>query len=267
MISILASAILIAAAVLNVEADFLPYYDPPSPWVPSYSYAFKGASSILREQGERLLLTDSDSPHRATYVIVLINRRFDEVYSELRSLVRERWGISEEHNNARGRIPTAPGQIVRADLEWPILGEGLSFLQASESAITARECQLISQRYNNVASLNGYSQAVIRVSDGAEVFQSSVTILQLTRSDWSQEWVRSGFHGLFPLPYKEERRSLGVVTSSEIALIEELKEDHPRTTIRYFVLPGPLDPKRGQLLQKKMQEAVDLLKGRGKVDK
>ena len=52
----LASTILFAVTVMNVEADSLPYYNPPSPWWPSYSYAFKEGSPILREQGEKLLL-------------------------------------------------------------------------------------------------------------------------------------------------------------------------------------------------------------------
>lgn len=256
----LASTVLIAAAVVNGEADSLPYYDPPSPWLPSYSYAFKGASSILREQGEQLLLISPESPYRATDVIALVNRRYDEVYKELRSLVREQWGILEENDNILNPIPKPPQTIVRDDLEWPIFGERLSRLQEPHSSIKIQEYQLTGQPYNNVASLNGYSQTVIRVIDGAGLFQSNVTVLQVTRSDWSREWARSSFHGLFPLPYKEERRSLGVVTSTEITLIEDLKKTYPGTTIRYFVSQGLLDSERGQLLQKKMQEAIDLMR-------
>jgi hypothetical protein len=71
----LASTLLFAVTVMNVEADALLYYDPPSPWWPSYSYAFTRGSSILREQGEKLLLMNAEPPvYGTTSVIALVNR-------------------------------------------------------------------------------------------------------------------------------------------------------------------------------------------------
>ena len=229
----LVSTILFSVTLMNVEADSLPYYDPPSPWVPSYSYAFKGASSILREQGEQLLLINTESPaYGTTHVIALVTKDYRSVCEELRGLVLARWGILEEHDNETSQIPEPPPHIVRDDLYWPILGEGLLRLTDHNSRLKTQEYQLTSQPYNHVASINGHSQAVIRVSDGTGLLGSEVTILQLTRSDRSREWARSSFHGLFPLPYKEERTSMGVVTSTEIALIEGLKERFPGIAIR-----------------------------------
>lgn len=76
----LVSAIVLSAALMNVEADSLPYLDPPSPWWPSYSYAFREEDSILREQGEKLLLNNaSPRPYGISVVIVLIDAEYARV--------------------------------------------------------------------------------------------------------------------------------------------------------------------------------------------
>ena len=215
------------------------------------------SSSILREQGEQLLLMNAESPaYRTTHVIALVSKDYRSVREELRGLVLTRWGILEEHDNATSQIQEPPPHIVRDDLYWPILGEGLMRLSEPNSFLKTQEYQLTSQPYNHVASINGHSKVVIRVSDGTGLLGSEVTILQVTRSDRSREWARSSFHGLFPLPYKEERTSMGVVTSTEIALIEGLKERFPGIAIRYFVTPSLLsDSERGSLLRTQMEDA------------
>jgi hypothetical protein len=253
----LVSTILFSVTLMNVEADSLPYYDPPSPWVPSYSYAFKGASSILREQGEKLLLMNAEAPaYRTDHVIALVSKDYSSVREELRRLVLTRWGILEEHANETSQIPKPPPHIVRDDLDWPILGEGLVRLTDHNARLKIQEYQLTSQPYNQVAAIRGHSQAVIRASDGTGLLGPEVTILQLTRSDRSREWARSSFHGLFPLPYKEERMSMGVVTSTEIALIEGLKERLPGIAIRYFVTHSlRSDPEQRRLFRAQMEEA------------
>lgn len=255
----LASTILFAVTVMNAEADSLPYYDPPPPWWPSYSYAFKGASSILREQGEKLLLMSSEPPaYRTPSAIVLVDGKYGKVRDALRGLVKDQWGILEEQDNVSGPIAKPSPQIIRDDLYWPILGEGLAHLSENGPPQAAQEYQLTSQQYNKVASINGHSQVVIRVSDGAPLFGSDVTILQISRSDRSSEWARSSFHGIFPLPYKEDRASLGVVTSTEIALIEDMKRYMPGLVIRYFVTYSiGSDAEYGKFVRAKMQEAVD----------
>lgn len=257
MMSLLTTAIL-ATTVMNATADDLPFYIPPSPWIPSYSYAFKGASSILREQGEKLLLMNGESlAYRTDHVIVLVNKGHEEVYKELRKLVQERWGIFEEFDNSEHPIPQPSDKIVRNDLDWPILGEGLSRLDTERGSISPREYQLTSRPYNQVTSINGHSQVVIRVTDAAGLLGSEATILQLTRSDWAREWARSSFHGLFPLPYKEDRASLGVVTSTEITLVEDLKSGHTGTEIHYFVSQGPPDAEFAKTLLRKMRDGID----------
>lgn len=90
----LLSAIVLSTALMNVEADSLPYLDPPSPWWPSYPYAFSGGNSILREQGERLLLRETEPSGYRTYAtIALVNSEYERVRDALRELVKERWGV------------------------------------------------------------------------------------------------------------------------------------------------------------------------------
>ena len=47
--------------------------------------------------------------------------------------------------------------------------------------------------------------------------------------------MRGGLHGIFPLPYKEERGAIGVVTSTEHGLLEKLKQAMPSLALRYFI--------------------------------
>jgi hypothetical protein len=268
----LLSAVLLSTAVMNVEVDALPYVAPPSPWWPSYSYVFSRGNSILREQGERLLLRDKDPDDAyGTYaVIVLVNAKYERVRATLQELVAARWGILEEQENAVGPISMKPptSDIVNENLRWPILGEGLARLRGSASSQMAQEYQLTSQPYNKIESVKGYSQAVIRISDGAPLFDRSVTVLQVTRTDWSREWARTQeLHWIFPLPYKEDRQSVGIVTSTEIALIEELKPHLPGVAIRYFLAPGGfVSDSRGErvknieAVREKMEEALEQLK-------
>src|SRR5207244_2305365 len=116
-----------------------------------------------------------------------------------------------------------PKQLGGDARDWPVLGEGLAYLWGKGPAQVASEYQLTSQPYNRVESINGFSQVAIRVSDGTNLFGQKVTILQVSRSDHAREWARShSLHGLFPLPYKEDRASLGLVTNTEAAFIEDL---------------------------------------------
>ncbi|TKB75934.1 MAG: hypothetical protein E8D46_00875 [Nitrospira sp.] len=258
----LLSVIVLSTAVMNVEVDALPYLDPPSPWWPSYSYALRGGSSILREQGEKLLLNEVEpDPYGINAVIVLIDAEYDWVRNAVRGLVEARWGILDEQENITRPIKMKPAtaEIIHEALHWPILGEGLVRLSDQASMKTAREYQLTSQPYNKIESLRGFSQVVIRVSDGATLFDQPVTILQVTRTDRLWEWARE-FHGLIPLPYKEERWSVGIVTSTEITLIEDLKKQMPGLSIRYFLSDSSGDVRGSGGVREKMEEAIEQLK-------
>jgi hypothetical protein len=260
----LVSAIVLSTAMMNVEVDSLPYLDPPSPWWPSYSYPFRGGDSILREQGEKLLLNNAEPrPYGTEAVIVLVNAEYERVRDAVRGLLEARWGILDEQEDATGHITMTPAarELVYVELNWPILGKGLKRLSDQASTRTAREYQLTSQPYNKIESLDGFSQVLIRVSDGAALFDQPASILQLTRTDRSREWARSGeFHGIFPLPYKETRWNVGIVTSTEIGLIEDLKKQIPGLAIRYFVTALRDDLRENERVREKMEEAIEQLK-------
>jgi hypothetical protein len=142
----LISAILLSTAVMNVEVDALPYLAPPSPWWPSYSYVLKGGDSILREQGEKLLMNAALSePHKIPSVIVLVNGEYEKVRDAVRGLVEARWGIVDEHEDATGHIRMTPATREILHLEiWPTLLEGLRGISGPASTTPAREYQLTS---------------------------------------------------------------------------------------------------------------------------
>jgi hypothetical protein len=57
------------------------------------SYAFRGGNSILREQGEKLLLRDNErDAYHAYAVIALVTSDYERVRDALRQLIKERWG-------------------------------------------------------------------------------------------------------------------------------------------------------------------------------
>jgi hypothetical protein len=177
--------------------------------------------------------------------------------------VKERWGILQEDDSTRGRISQPSEQIILHDRDWPMLGEGLAHLSENGSPPPISEYQLTSQPYNKVRWINGHSQAVIRVSDGAPLFDTDVTILQVSRTDWAWEWARSSFHGIVPLPWKEYRVAMGIVTSTEIALIEDLKKFMPGIAIRYLVTDGFMysHDRYSRIIRPKMQEAIEQFSG------
>ena len=147
-------------------------------------------------------------------------------------------------------------KAVAARLVAPVKGvnlaDGLAYLWDDEHVHPIDEQQLISRPYNIVKSINGSSQTLIRVSDGRALYGHDLTIIQLMRADWA----RGSLHGIFPLPYKEERGAIGVVTSTEIGLLEKLKQ--PCRVLLYVILSLTLTflwtPKNGGCFDRKFTQ-------------
>jgi hypothetical protein len=238
---------LVLVAALNVDAESLPYYTPPADsLLPSWSYYRTGASSIVRESGERVLLEDDEVSARnlktATSLIVLINSSHHAIWDAIRRLVEQKFGIKEQYDNGAGAIPgpitSRPpyiGTEALAGTPWPEIGSGLEYFGVDPSLPKPQEYELRSGFYNQIESIQGFSELRLRVVDGTSLFGKEGTILELRRRDYCREWALGGrsVHIAIPLPYKE-KRAFTVITDTEVKLIEALKSVIPGLTIRYF---------------------------------
>ncbi|SPP64041.1 hypothetical protein [Nitrospira lenta] len=232
------SAYVLAAALMNVEAESLPMYIPPPWWLPEPSYAFTGASSIPRELGEKLVMERTgEDAHRALSIVVLVTAEYAKVRAALLQTVTTQWGILQQHDNVTGPIPHKSPRLVGGAQEWPPLGESLVMITEDGKTPQLIEVEVLTNPYNIVESIHGSSQTLMRVSDGKGIWGHDLTLIQLMRVDRALEWAwaQFGSHPVFPLPYKKERGSLGGVTSTEIRLLESLKTSIPGVELRYFV--------------------------------
>lgn len=232
--------LLLPGALLNVDATQLSYFDPQGSDRTDLSYRRHGAGSIPRELGEKLL-TQETHALGADSLIVIANQEYSILQRHLRALLEERWGIAEEYDSAAGAIPKpkeerSPYLGVEYPA-WPPLGEGLSvFNDIAKQDGSPREYQLTSKPYNRLESFEGYSEVRIRITDGKSLLGKDVTIFQVRRRDYSKERARLHHSIPIPLPYKEYL-AFTVVTDTEVALIEQLKQRIPGLVVRYFV-PG-----------------------------
>lgn len=242
MTAAVTSALVIAAVLFNVDGSELFYYDPPPSDRDVLKYLSRGAGSIPRELGEKILTLDKEGTLRADSVVVVVTAEFTIVKNHLRSLVSKELGVAEEHDSSQGQIP--PPKRRRPDYQggggsaeqppWPPLGDGLAvFGNPISDKASPREYELTSQPYNRLDSVDGSSEVRIRISDGNALLGAVATVIQIRRLDYSKERARVG-HTPFPLPYKEKWRFI-LVTNTEVELVEQLQQRIPGLTSRYFV--------------------------------
>jgi hypothetical protein len=198
--------------------------------------------------------------------VVLVSKDYSVVLEKLHALVAEKMGIAEEHDNKSGAIPkpkdNRPPYLGNEWPPWPPLGEGLaSFGGRGESIGHPREYQLTSKLKERLAAISGFSEVRIRVTDGRGLLNRDVTILQIRRRDYSREWDRSHIAGI---PLGKEKRAFTLVTNSEVALIESLKELIPGLAVRYFVShvdkvwpPPPANKDEKRIVLESMRTAAE----------
>jgi hypothetical protein len=261
----------LVAAVLNVDATALPYFDPQGDERTSYAYALKGAGSIPRELNEKVLLQDQSAPLSATSLVVLVSKEYSVVLKKIQALLAEKMGIAEEHDNQSGVIPKPkdkhPPYVGAEWPPWPPLGEGLaSFRDSVESVGHPKEYQLTSKLQERLTAISGFSEVRIRVTDGRGLLNRDVTILQIRRRDYSREWDRSHIAGI---PLGKGKKAFTLVTDSEVALIESLKELIPGLAVRYFVShvdklwpPPPANADEKRVVLESMRTAAEHFEGK-----
>ena len=238
------NALVLAGAILGVDAQSLRYYDPPSlPWWPSYSPTY--ASSIVRTKEEKVLLEDSDTTKYvlgATSLVALVNLPYHQVQQAIKEIIANSLGIRNEHDSTTGVIPKPEAErppYLGAEIEpWPEMGPGLSYLGKGLSFSEPLEYEITSRPYNQIESI-GFSELRIRIVEATGILGRQTTLIELRRRDYCREWAILGrsVHVAIPLPYKEHW-SFTLMTETEVKLIEQMKKTFQDVSIRYF-LPSP----------------------------
>ncbi len=272
--------VVLVAAVLNVDAASLPYFDPQGEERTSYVYARKGIGSIPRELNEKVLLQDQSYQLRASSLVVPVNKEYSVVLEKIHALVAEKMEIAEEHDNESGAIPKpkdnrpsylgaewTPSYLGADWPPWPPLGEGLaSFRDGVESIGHPKEYQLTSKLKERLQAGRGYSEVQIRVTDGRGLLNRNVTIFQIRRRDYSVDQDYSHIAGI---PLGKKRQAFRLVTDSEVALIESLKKLIPGLAVRYFVShvdklfpPPPANADEKRVVLESMRTAAEQFEGK-----
>jgi len=230
--------VLAGSPVLSYDTTELPYFDPQGSERTALSYRSHGSGSIPLEIGEKLL-TEETHALGADSLVVLVNQEYDSARNQILSLVSDKYGIAVEHDTEAGPIPRPkeeqpPYRGIEYPV-WPPLGDGLAvFNDLAKLVSLPKEYELTSRPYNRIESVEGYSQLRIRVTDGRGLLGKKVTLLQVRRRDYSKERARLHHALPIPLPYKEYS-AFTVVTDTEVALIESLRQRVPGLIIRYFL--------------------------------
>ena len=223
---------------MSFDAAELHYFDPQGSDRTPLNYLLHGSGSIPLELGEGLL-TKENHALGADSVVAVVNLEYDRARGQIRSLVSDKYGIAGEHDTTQGVIPKPkqeepPYQGVEYPV-WPPLGVGLAvFNDIVTRTKLPREYEITSQPYNRIEAIDGYSQLRVRVTDGEDLLGKKVAVLQIRRRDYSKERARLHHVLPIPLPYKENI-AFTVVTSTELNIVESLKQRAPGVVIRYLL--------------------------------
>jgi hypothetical protein len=187
--------------------------------------------SIPKKAGERIV-SSGHKDLQAHWVVVLINRPYEQTRIQLHDLIREAFGIDSERE-----LRTTVDAETPVDPEMPnepLFGDGFNGFRAIGVPVTAiREYRIKTKQYNtHVRWWKSYSESEWRLIDGAPLFNKSCTILVVSRTDYSREWV--WMHPGIPMPFTMIYDTT-LVTDKEVTLIATLREKLKHPLIRYFV--------------------------------
>jgi hypothetical protein len=168
----------------------------------------------------------------AMWIVVLINRPYEQTRLQLHDVVHDALGIESErelHFSLDASIPVAPKMR-----NLPLFGDGFNGFGMIGVPITAiREYRIATKQYNTqVRWWKSHSESEWRVIDGVPLFQKACSLLVVSRMDYSREWA--WMHPGIPLPFTT-MYDTRLVTDAEVALIATLRERLGQPMVQYFV--------------------------------
>ena len=144
--------------------------------------------------------------------------------------VRKNFGVAEAHE-----LSTKAEDFKAVDLnvpEDPLFGGGFSgFRELAPGMRATREYTIVSNGFNRIDKIEGYSVSKWRLGDGREILGQPWTIIVVERADVSREWARD--HTGMPWPFKISGTTR-LVTETEISLIVYLVKQRKGAAIEYF---------------------------------
>ena len=187
--------------------------------------------SIPRRARERVVLFNKAL--QADWVVVLTNLPYEQTRPNLRDLIERAFGITSETEITARVDPDRPFQ--RRPRE-PLFGDrAIDFQAIGVPVAEGREWRIQTKPYNE-SWWNNYSQSGWRVVDGSRLFAKACSLIVVSRTDRSREWVV--MHPGIPLPFNLSGETK-LVTDSEIKVIDRLLNNEGQATTRYFVVPNP----------------------------
>ena len=218
-------SILLMSLAVNY-ANALMYLDPADK-----SVWFKRIlnDSIPFRTGERIVMERKGviSP----WVVALVHLSYEDVREQMEESVRKNFGVAEAHE-----LSTKAEDFKAVDLnvpEDPLFGGGFSgFRELAPEMRATREYTIVSNEFNRIDKIKGYSVSKWRLGDGREILGQPWTIIVVERADVSREWARD--HTGMPWPFKISGTTR-LVTETEISLIDYLVKQRKGAAVEYFV--------------------------------
>jgi hypothetical protein len=187
--------------------------------------------SIPRRAGERVVLFNRWL--QAHWVIVLVNLPYERTRIGLRQRVEQAFGIDTE-SEIKARVD--PDRPVQSRAAEPLFGDGGIELRAVGVPISeSREWRIKSKHYNE-SWWNNYSSSRWRIIDCDRLFNRTCSLVVISRTDHSREWVVMP-PGI-PLPLKL-RNETTLVTDRETRALERFLIEAGQPNAQYFVQPNP----------------------------
>jgi hypothetical protein len=173
---------------------------------------------------------------RAHWVVALFNSPYEPTRRQLHEEVQKAFGV-ESQDEIIKKIDTGPSFSPHAPYE-PLFGDAFNdFHELGIADVESHEYRIETKEYNaNVRWWKSSSTSHWRLIDGMPLFGKPVSILVLSRTDYSREWVV--MHPGIPLPFTQMVHT-ELVTNREVDVVETVREKLRQPDAQYFIpYPG-----------------------------